>query len=170
MTKKDLPFNSFRVFLFTPFKRIIDIFSSLILLLIFSPILLAVSVLIKFTSPGPIIFRQKRVGQNREFYMFKFRSMRVGDMDKYLKDNYPDLWEKYKDNDWKLSANEDPRITRIGKFIRATSIDEFPQFINVLKGEMSLVGPRAYRDQELHEYAKKYPGKFGTRKKLHHRL
>ena len=157
MTKKDLPFNSFRVFLFTPFKRIIDIFSSLILLLIFSPILLAVSVLIKFTSPGPIIFRQKRVGQNREFYMFKFRSMRVGDMDKYLKDNYPDLWEKYKDNDWKLSANEDPRITRIGKFIRATSIDEFPQFINVLKGEMSLVGPRAYRDQELHEYAKKYP-------------
>jgi lipopolysaccharide/colanic/teichoic acid biosynthesis glycosyltransferase len=83
--------------------------------------------------------------------------MRVGDMDKYLKENYPHLWNKYKENDWKLSANEDPRITRIGKFIRATSIDEMPQFINVLKGEMSLVGPRAYRDQELHEYAKKYP-------------
>lgn len=157
MTKKDLPFYSLRVKLFNPGKRIIDIFSSSILLILFSPILLVVSILIKITSPGPVIFKQKRVGQDREFFMYKFRSMRVGDMDKYLKENYPELWEKYKANDWKLSANEDPRITRIGKFIRATSIDEMPQFINVLKGEMSLVGPRAYRDQELHEYAKKYP-------------
>ena len=83
--------------------------------------------------------------------------MRVGDNDKFLKENYPELWKKYKANDWKLSAKEDPRITPIGRFIRATSIDEMPQFINVLKGEMSLVGPRAYRDEELKEYAKKYP-------------
>jgi len=157
MTKKDLPFYTLRVFLFSPVKRIIDFLSSLILLIIFSPILIATSILIKVTSPGPIIFKQKRVGQSKEFFMYKFRSMRVGDMDKYLKDNYPKLWEKYKANDWKLSANEDPRITRIGKFIRATSIDEMPQFINVLKGEMSLVGPRAYRDEELHEYSQKYP-------------
>lgn len=157
MTKRDLPFYDLRVFLFSPVKRLIDIFCSLILLIIFSPILFVVSILIKITSAGPIIFKQKRVGQNKEFFMYKFRSMRVGDMDKYLKDNYPELWEKYKNNDWKLSASEDPRITKIGKFIRATSIDEMPQFINVLKGEMSLVGPRAYRDQELHEYAKKYP-------------
>lgn len=157
MTKTDLPFYSLRVFLFLPVKRLIDLFCSIILLTIFSPILLIVSILIKITSPGPVIFKQKRVGQNREFFMYKFRSMRVGDMDKYLKDNFPELWEKYKANDWKLSACEDPRITRIGKFIRSTSIDEMPQFINVLKGEMSLVGPRAYRNQELQEYAKKYP-------------
>lgn len=157
MTKRDLPFYELRVFLFSPVKRIIDIFCSTIFLIIFSPILLVVIILIRITSPGPVIFKQKRVGQNEEFFMYKFRSMRVGDNDKYLKENYPELWEKYKNNDWKLSADEDPRITKIGKFIRATSIDEMPQFINVLKGEMSLVGPRAYRDQELHEYAKKYP-------------
>jgi len=157
MTKRDLPFYSLRVFLFSPIKRSIDLLSSIILLIIFSPILIITSILIKITSPGPVIFKQKRVGQNKEFFMYKFRSMRYGDMDKYLKDNYPHLWKKYKANDWKLSASEDPRITRIGKFIRSTSIDEMPQFINVLKGEMSLVGPRAYRDQELHEYSQKYP-------------
>lgn len=157
MTSKNIPLYDLRIIIFYPIKRTIDILSSLILLLIFSPILICVSLFIKFTSPGPIIFKQKRVGQNREFFMYKFRSMRVGDNDKFLKDNYPKLWEKYKANDWKLSANEDPRITPIGKFIRATSIDEMPQFINVLKGEMSLVGPRAYRDTELHEYAEKYP-------------
>ena len=157
MTKKDLPFYSLRVFLFSPVKRIIDIFCSIVFLIIFSPALLVTSILIRISSPGPIIFKQKRVGQNKEFFMYKFRSMRVGDNDKYLKDNFPVLWEKYKKNDWKLSANEDPRITPIGKFIRATSIDEMPQFINVLKGEMSLVGPRAYRDAELKEYSEKYP-------------
>jgi len=135
-------FYNLRVVLFSPIKRLIDIFSSLILLIVFSPILIITSILIKLSSPGPIIFKQKRVGQNGEFFMYKFRSMRVGDMDKYLKDNYPDLWKKYKKNDWKLSAEEDPRITKIGRFIRSTSIDEMPQFINVLKGEMSIIGPR----------------------------
>lgn len=157
MTRRDIPFYSLRVKLFEPIKRAIDLFSSIILLILFSPVLLVVSLLIKISSSGPIIFKQRRVGQNREFYMYKFRSMRVGDNDKFLKENYPELWKKYKANDWKLSADEDPRITKIGKFIRATSIDEMPQFVNVLKGEMSLVGPRAYRDEELKEYAQKYP-------------
>ena len=89
--------------------------------------------------------------------MFKFRSMYIGDNDKFLKEKYPELWDKYKKADWKLPADEDPRITPIGKFIRATSIDEMPQFINVLRGEMSLVGPRAYREEELREYQEKYP-------------
>jgi lipopolysaccharide/colanic/teichoic acid biosynthesis glycosyltransferase len=83
--------------------------------------------------------------------------MYICNNDKFLQTEYPELWTKYKKNDWKLSANEDPRITPIGKFIRSTSIDETPQFINVLKGDMSLVGPRAYRLEELNEYAKKYP-------------
>jgi len=157
MTRKNLPFYSLRVMLFSPIKRLIDIFSSLILLIIFSPVMIITSILIRATSPGPIIFKQKRVGKNKEFDMYKFRSMRVGNNDIFLRENYPELWKKYKANDWKLSAKEDPRITPIGKFIRATSIDEMPQFFNVLRGEMSLVGPRAYRDAELNEYAQKYP-------------
>lgn len=89
--------------------------------------------------------------------MYKFRSMYIGDNDKRLRDNYPELWKKYKDAGWKLPMNEDPRITPVGKIIRTLTIDEFPQLINVLKGEMSLVGPRAYREEELQEYEAKYP-------------
>lgn len=157
MKNNNIPFYQIRVFLFPIIKRAIDIFSAIFLLLLFSPLLIIVAIIIKYTSKGPIFFRQKRVGQNREFNMYKFRSMYIGDNDKFLKDNYPELWIKYKKNDWKLSMKEDPRITPIGKIIRATSIDEMPQFINVLKGEMSLVGPRAYRHEELIEYSKKYP-------------
>lgn len=146
-----------RIFLFDFIKRTIDIFGSIFLIIIFSPFLLLAAICIRFGSPGPIIFKQKRVGQNGEFFMFKFRSMYVGNMDKFLKDNYPELWDKYKKADWKLPMSEDPRITPIGKIIRATSIDEMPQFINVLRGEMSLVGPRAYREEELREYESKYP-------------
>lgn len=174
MTKKDLPFYNLRVFLFSPVKRFIDIVGSFLLLILFSPVMLITAIFVYKTSKNSIVskypqkghsdnlidnifFRQKRVGQGKEFYMYKFHSMYITDNDKFLKTEYPKLWEKYKANDWKLSADEDPRITPIGKILRATSIDEMPQFINVLKGEMSLVGPRAYRDQELHEYAQKYP-------------
>jgi len=83
--------------------------------------------------------------------------MYIGDNDKFLREKDPVLWKKYKDAGWKLPMKEDPRITPIGRFIRSTSIDESPQFINVLKGEMSLVGPRAYREEELQEYEKIYP-------------
>lgn len=144
--------------LFNIFKRTIDIIGSLILLILFSPIMLITMILIKFSSPGPIFFKQKRVGKNnQEFWMYKFRSMYIGDNDKRLKDNYPKLWEKYKNDGWKLPMSEDPRITPIGKKIRSLTIDEFPQLINVLKSEMSLVGPRAYRDEELKEQELKYP-------------
>lgn len=143
--------------LFAVIKRSIDIISSLTLMILFSPVIIITAILIKFTSVGPIIFRQQRVGRNGVFSMYKFRSMYIGDNDKFLREKYPILWEKYKKNDWKLSANEDPRITPIGKFIRASSIDEMPQFFNVLLGDMSLVGPRAYRDEELKEYSLKYP-------------
>lgn len=143
---------------FEIFKRSLDIFSSFFLLILFSPILLVTIICIKVTSPGSVFFKQKRVTKgNKEFWMYKFRSMYTGDNDKRLKENYPELWKKYKDAGWKLPMSEDPRITPIGKIIRATSIDEFPQLINVLKGEMSLIGPRAYREEELQEYEKKYP-------------
>lgn len=144
--------------LFTFFKRTIDIISSLTLLVLFSPIMLITMILIKVGSTGPIFFKQKRVGKDsREFWMYKFRSMYIGDNDKILKENYPELWKKYKESGWKLPMCEDPRITPIGKKIRSLTIDEFPQLINVLKGDMSLVGPRAYREEELQEQAKKYP-------------
>lgn len=143
---------------FKIFKRTIDIVGSLILLIIFSPIIVITMILVKTTSTGPIFFKQKRVGKDsREFWMYKFRSMYCGDNDKRLKDNYPELWKKYKDSGWKLPMNEDPRITPIGKKIRSLTIDEFPQLINVLKGDMSLVGPRAYREEELKEYEAKFP-------------
>lgn len=148
--------------IFNVTKRLIDIFSSIIFLTLFSPILIIISILIKLSSEGPILLRQRRVGNGGEFIFYKFRSMFNGnkyknDMDAYLRDNYPDLWKQYIENDWKLPMSIDPRITPIGKFIRATSIDEAPQFINVLRGEMSLVGPRAYRKEELEEYKKRYP-------------
>lgn len=144
--------------IFNIFKRALDIFSSIFLMILFSPILLITAIVIKITSPGPVFFKQKRVTKNdQEFLMYKFRSMYTGDNDKRLRENYPELWKKYKDAGWKLPMSEDPRITPIGKIIRATSIDEFPQLLNILKGEMSLVGPRAYREEELQEYEKKYP-------------
>lgn len=139
-------------------KRAIDIFGSLFLIILFSPIFLLIIIFIKITSKGPIFFIQKRAGKNyKEFNMYKFRSMYIGDNDNRLKNNYPKLWEKYKENGWKLPMNEDPRITPIGKIIRMFSFDELPQFFNILKGDMSLVGPRAYREDELREYEKKYP-------------
>jgi len=154
MTKK----NSLKDSFFEIFKRTLDIFSSIFLLVLFSPIFLITAILIKKTSSGPVFFRQKRVTRNKkEFWMYKFRSMYIGDNDKRLKENYPELWQKYKDAGWKLSMSEDPRITPIGKVIRSLSIDEFPQLVNVLIGDMSLVGPRAYREEELQEYAQKYP-------------
>lgn len=144
--------------LFSIFKRSIDIIGSLVLLVIFSPIMIVTMILIKISSPGPIFFKQKRVGKNnQEFWMYKFRSMYTGDNDKRLRENYPELWKKYKNDGWKLPMSEDPRITPIGKKIRSLTIDEFPQLINVLKSDMSLVGPRAYRDEELKEQELKYP-------------
>lgn len=150
-----------RIIIFNFVKRTIDIVSAIVFLTLFSPLLLIISILIKLGSEGPILLRQRRVGSGGEFIFYKFRSMYNGnkyknDMDAFLRDNYPELWKQYIANDWKLPMNIDPRITPIGKFIRATSIDEAPQFINVLRGEMSLVGPRAYRKEELDEYRKRY--------------
>ena len=147
-----------RIQFFNIFKRLIDIFGSIFLLILFSPIMLVTAILVRLSSPGPIFFKQQRVGKgSRIFFMYKFRSMYIGDNDKRLRENYPDLWDKYKKSGWKLPMNEDPRITPVGKKIRSLTIDEFPQLFNVLKGEMSLVGPRAYREEELKEYEIKYP-------------
>ena len=158
INNKSVHFVKQRMFLFNVFKRTIDIVGSIFLLILFSPIMLITSILVKLSSPGPILFHQHRVGKNsKPFPMPKFRSMYVGDNDKRLRENYPDLWQKYKNAGWKLPMKEDPRITPIGKIIRSLTIDEFPQLTSVLKGNMSMVGPRAYREEELQEYQAKFP-------------
>lgn len=135
-------------------KRGMDITLSLILLVLFLPVWLIVPVLIKFDSPGGVIYRHRRVGKNGKlFTMYKFRSM-IHDADEYLHQQNPTLLKKFKAGDWKLK--KDPRITKLGRILRAVTVDEFPQLINVLKGDMSIVGPRAYVEAELKEQPQKY--------------
>ena len=119
--------DSFNAFL----KRAMDIVVGFIATILFSPLMLIVALLIKLTSPGPVIYSQERVGRhNKTFNMYKFRSMEV---------QQPSAEQK------KWTTPGDPRVTPVGKFIRKTSIDELPQLWNVLKGDMSLVGPRPER-------------------------
>lgn len=136
-------------------KRLIDIISACILAVLFLPIWFILPVLIKLDSPGPIFYRHKRLGKNgKEFWLYKFRSM-VLDADEILHKRDKKLLKKFKEGDWKLV--NDPRITPLGKLIRNLTLDEFPQIYNVLRGEMSLVGPRAYLKRELEQQMKKYP-------------
>lgn len=118
-------------------KRVFDVSLSLILLLVSAPITLATAIAVKATSPGPVLFRQERVTKGgRSFRMYKFRTMR-DDADRLLEDHQQDKSVPF----YKL-GDEDPRLTRVGKFIRRVSIDELPQLINVIRGDMSLIGPR----------------------------
>lgn len=129
-------------------KRILDYLLAIIVFIIISPLMIVLAIIIKKTSEGPAIYSQKRIGKNgKEFYCHKFRTM-YKDADRKLKEileKDPNLkmeYEKY----WKIK--DDPRITPIGNFLRRTSLDELPQIFNVLKGEMSLIGPRPYLPRE----------------------
>ncbi|MCX7885400.1 MAG: undecaprenyl-phosphate glucose phosphotransferase, partial [Caloramator sp.] len=124
-------------------KRLFDIICSSILILLFSPIMLLISIIIKFTSQGSVIFKQERVGYNKKpFIMYKFRSMKVQSSEE----------EKVK---W--TTKDDPRKTKFGEFIRKTSLDELPQFFNVLKGDMSIVGPRPERPYFVDKFKEEIP-------------
>ena len=134
-------------------KRIGDIVFSLIVLTLGSPIFIIIAILVKLSSPGSVFYMQKRVGRNyREFGCIKFRTM-YKDADDLL----PNLLEKYPlmrkefEKDFKL--RQDPRITKLGRFLRRSSLDELPQFFNVLKGEMSVVGPRPIVSNEIIKYS-----------------
>ena len=134
--------------LYEVIKRIIDIVASFIGLILLSPLILIVSILIKLESKGEVIFKQKRVGLNgKEFYMYKFRSMVI---------NAEELKEQLESQNEMsgpmFKIKDDPRITKVGKFIRKTSIDELPQLINVIKGDMSLVGPRPSLPKEVEKF------------------
>ncbi len=144
-------------------KRIIDITSSIFLIILFSPIMLLTAIIIKITAPGPALVESgnshmRRIGKNgKVFRLYKFRSMPVNADSLLTKDpRFKKLYSEYKKSSFKL--HEDPRVTKFGKFIRKYSIDETPQFFNVLRGDMSLVGPRPYHADELTEQQKIYPG------------
>lgn len=138
--------------LYLVIKRIFDIIGALAGLIITTPVFILISLLYLFgDNKGPIFFCQRRVGKNGElFNMYKFRSMIIN-AEHVLKNN-KSLYKKYLLNNYKLEPDEDPRITKLGRFLRKSSLDELPQLINVLKGDMSLVGPRPVIQEELKEY------------------
>lgn len=139
-------------------KRIIDVIGSCVLGILFSPFCLIAALCIAIDSPGPIFAdTPQRVGKNGKlFKLFKFRSMVVNAHEQLRRDpKFAKLYGEYKRNSYKL--REDPRVTRVGRFIRKHSIDEIPQLLNVMKGDMSLVGPRPYYPDELVEQQRKYP-------------
>ena len=124
-------------------KRTMDVVGSILCIVLFSPVMLVTAIAIKRSSPGPLIFKQERVGlHNAPFKMYKFRSMRMQD-------------EKDEKKGW--TTKDDPRVTNVGKVIRKTSIDELPQLFNVLKGDMSLVGPRPERPQYVEKFREEIP-------------
>lgn len=124
-------------------KRLTDIMGAIICIIIFSPIMLTSAVLVKMTSKGPLIFKQERVGlHNKPFQMYKFRTMYV-------------QTEEEERKGW--TQKNDPRVTSVGRFLRKTSLDEFPQLFNVLKGDMSLVGPRPERPQYVEKFREEIP-------------
>src|SRR3990167_2254442 len=139
-------------------ERLIDIILSVFLLIFFSPIIILIIIAIKLDSKGPILAdTPERVGKDGKlFKMYKFRSMIVNAHAILRKDpKMKKLYEQYKKNSYKLK--QDPRVTNLGKFLRKHSLDEIPKLINVFKGDMSIVGPRAYYPDELTNQQRLYP-------------
>ena len=145
-------------------KRSIDIIGSVFLLILFSPIFIVTAIVIKLSSPGPVFVEKtnshmRRLGKNGKiFRLFKFRSMPVNaDILEKTNPKYKSVYiEKHTSGNYK--PTNDLRVTKVGKFIRKHSIDEMPQLFNVLMGEMSIVGPRPYLQEELEEQQGKFPG------------
>ena len=137
------------------YKRIFDIVFALLVLILFSPIYLILMILVALNSKGPIFYIQKRIGKNYQpFDCIKFRTM-VDDADTVLATIMEDSDTMRQEFQESFKLKQDPRITKVGRFLRLTSLDEFPQFWNVLKGEMSVVGPRPLVPEELPKYGRK---------------
>jgi exopolysaccharide biosynthesis polyprenyl glycosylphosphotransferase len=153
--KTEIAENKFLTFINVPHntyalgvKKIIDIFGSLLGVIVFSPLMIVVAILIKLSSPGPIVYKQPRVGiRGRQFELYKFRTM-VANADELRKE-----LEKMNEADGPaFKIADDPRVTKVGKFLRRTGLDELPQLFNILKGEMSLIGPRPPLPEETTHY------------------
>jgi lipopolysaccharide/colanic/teichoic acid biosynthesis glycosyltransferase len=137
-------------------KRLIDVPVAIVLLILLAPVMLGLALLVRLSSPGPALFRQRRLGRNgRPFRCYKYRSMRR-DAEMVLRQDTA-IYESYLRHGYKLPRDSDPRITGVGRFLRRTSLDELPQLINVVRGEMSLVGPRPIVPAELKEYGRRAP-------------
>ena len=129
-------------------KRALDVFGALVLLLVTLPLSIVVAISIKVTSPGPVLFRHKRMGHGgKEFWFTKFRTM-VVDAEDQLNGN-AQLRRQFEE---KFKLDDDPRVTRVGAFLRKTSIDELPQLLHVLRGDMTLIGPRPIEKAQLVKY------------------
>jgi lipopolysaccharide/colanic/teichoic acid biosynthesis glycosyltransferase len=130
------------------FKNVIDFIGALVLLVLFSPLLVIIALLVKLTSAGPVFFIQERIGYNkRPFKMFKFRTMITG---ADLKQNELEALNEAQGPVFKIK--NDPRVTGVGKWLRRTSLDELPQLINVLLGDLSLVGPRPLPERDFQKF------------------
>jgi lipopolysaccharide/colanic/teichoic acid biosynthesis glycosyltransferase len=140
------------------FKRALDFALSITGIILASPILFAIAAAIKYESDGPIFFKQKRIGKyGKEFYMYKFRSMWEN-----AEEKLDLLMHKNETNNVMFKMQKDPRITNVGRLIRKYSLDELPQLLNVLKGEMSLIGPRPPLPYEVEKYENWHYVKFST--------
>ena len=125
-------------------KRIMDICCSLVALILLSPLMLITMVAIYIDDPGPMLFKQVRVGQDgRKFLIWKFRSMKTN-----AEEVKAELVSRNQDHGANFKIDNDPRVTRVGRFIRRTSIDELPQLVNILKGDMAVIGPRPFIESE----------------------
>lgn len=130
-------------------KRILDFVLSIIGLIVLSPLFLIIAILIKTGSKGTVFFKHKRIGKNgKEIYIYKFRTM-VENAEDLIKQFTPEQMEEFKAN---FKLENDPRITKIGKFLRKTSLDELPQLLNIIKGDLSIIGPRPVITEELEKY------------------
>ena len=130
-------------------KRVFDLVISTIGLIILSPIFLILAIIVKLDSKGPVFFAHTRYGKNgKKFKMYKFRTMYENAQD-MINDFTPEQMKEWKEN---FKLQDDPRITKVGKFLRKTSLDELPQIVNIIKGDLSIIGPRPVIEEELEKY------------------
>lgn len=149
MAKEEQGMTSGKKTVYLLFKRAFDFLVSLVALIVLSPVFLLVALAVKLSSSGPVIYKQHRIGMHgKDIYLYKFRSM-VKNADALIQSFTPEQKKEYFEN-YKLE--HDPRITPIGSFLRKSSLDELPQLVNILKGEMSFIGPRPVVKAELAKY------------------
>ena len=140
-----------KTFIYNCVKRMFDISISLLSIILLAPIFLIISIMIKLDSKGKVIYKHKRIGKNGKYiYLYKFRTMYTNSkeiLEEILKD--PKVKEEWENN---FKLDNDPRVTKVGKFLRKTSLDELPQLLNIFLGDMSIVGPRPVIDGEIEKY------------------
>src|SRR5687767_5264700 len=145
-------------------KRPVDFAVAALLLVLLTPVILLIALAVRISSPGPVLYRQRRVGRGlREFTMLKFRTMYTGVSESTHRAYIAELVRGAASGEGLLKLTDDPRVTRVGRFLRKTSLDELPQLVNVLLGTMSLIGPRPAIEYELEHYQASHYERFQVR-------